>query len=194
MIIQAFLTSEIALAKGIFLEYTNLYLNACALSFANEERIWQGCVELDAALKVLQSVESVNDVWYSKGAVITEEYLMQIIYLIHEYHGAGISNDVLRMYTPSQSSSSSSSSTAVTIAGIREGRHDNMPAGTYRIPFSSAFDDNGYNNHVQIVQDGMDVFNGYIKPTSDAADLAGFEVTVPAGGLATIYYTAIKFQ
>lgn len=196
MITQEHLNQELSLAKRIFLEYTNRYLRTRSLSLMEEEQVWMGCVELEAALQVLKAMHQEEGVWYSGGLAVTEEYYMRVIYIIHEYQGQGITNDELRLYVPSsgEGGSSGGSSSSASYDGIREGRCDNMPGGTYRILFSNPFQDKRFNNHVQIVQDGMDIFNGYITPGDDPLDLSGFEVTVPAGSLATIYYSAIKFQ
>jgi hypothetical protein len=196
MITAAFLASELALCENIFLEYTNLYLQSHSLSTASEQKIWQGCVELDSAVRFLRAITLEGDVYYCKGVPLTEEWMMSIIYLIHEYEGQGITNNDLRQFVPSVVSTPSVAAAATVLvdAGIREGKHVNMPVGTYRITFSRPFTDKNFNNHVQITQNGFDVFDEVIEPTDDPADLSSFEVTVPAGELATIYYTAIKFQ
>jgi hypothetical protein len=210
MITPAGLASELVIAKRILTEYTNLYCNSISLSFANEDRIQQNCIELLAAYKSLESIVLIGTDYYLGGVIIDEDYYLRILSIIHEYDDLGIiesteisisnalTKGTLQYYVPVDGSTGIGSVVIIGASaldlGIREGKFSNMPIGTYRINFSVPFLDSSFNNHVQIIQDGYDVFNEFIEPTSDPADLVSFPVTVPSGGLATIYYSAIKFQ
>lgn len=62
-------------------------------------------------------------------------------------------------------------------------------AGSHTISFSSTMGSLNYTLFITIEQDGFQTYNGHMIPTS----ATGFDITIPAGGDATITYTAIKF-
>lgn len=188
--ISRYYEDEIGICEDIYTELTNKYILAEEYSYICRKKLLLESVEVKSALSQIKKMA-----WF-EGEMndLVNSLFQKYVFIIREYMGTGILCSEMKLLPNIPLPSLGNGMQYSSDIHHKEGKFENMPSGTYRLPYSSPeWASLKFNCHVKIMQDGYDVKDIYIDPLVES-DKYSFLVTVPDGGPATIYYSATLYM